>query len=369
MSTFFLAGFECTDAIVADGRRLDLLEATGHRRSLESDYELMRAIGIDTVREGVGWRLSDRGGGFDFQWLNAVLRAARRTRVAVIHDLFHFGYPAGLDPFGSEFRERYVEYCVAATKRIRVETDGQIWLTLMNEPSFLAWAGGDVARFAPFATSRAYELKVNLLTALIAAIKAVRNIDPLARFLHVDPICRVVPPAGRPDLVAEADWFNDVAVPESFDILSGRILPALGGGPELVDTIGLSYYAMNQWELGSSGWLAEDDPRRVPLGQLIVGAWRRYGAPILIAETAGLGPDRGSWLVAQVREVLKAREAGVSVEGVCVYPVIGMPRWEGDGELAFGLFDRRDGNRVPDDGAIAALKGAQRAVSRFRSSR
>ena len=56
-SSFFLGGFECSTHRRRDGRRLDLLAATGHDRLVVEDYQQLGRLGITTVRDGLRWHL------------------------------------------------------------------------------------------------------------------------------------------------------------------------------------------------------------------------------------------------------------------------------------------------------------------------
>jgi hypothetical protein len=55
--SYFLAGFECSSHRRQDGRRLDLIAATGHDHAVIQDYRSMLEHGIRTVRDGVRWHL------------------------------------------------------------------------------------------------------------------------------------------------------------------------------------------------------------------------------------------------------------------------------------------------------------------------
>ena len=79
---FFLAGFECSTQRRADGRRLDLLEGTGHFRHAASDYETMSRHGMRTVRDGVRWHLIEaHPGRYELSSFLPMLEAAQATRV------------------------------------------------------------------------------------------------------------------------------------------------------------------------------------------------------------------------------------------------------------------------------------------------
>jgi hypothetical protein len=339
--SFFLAGFECATCVNAHGERIDQIAATQHDVFADLDYGLLRSVGIQTAREGVRWPLIDKGGHYDFSSLDPFLGAARRHGIEVVWDLFHFGYPEGADPFALGFPERFAEYCFAAARHIRRESDGPYWFTPVNEPSYFAWAAGDAALFAPHARSRGFELKLQLARAGLRGFEAIRTACPEARIVSVDALCRVVAPRDRPDLEAEALAWNRDVVFQSLDLLAGRLQPELGGSREALGVVGVNYYWTNQWELGRARKpLLESDARHTPLRKLLRAVWERYGGDLLIAETSHVGEQRGRWLCQVAREAESLLEAGVPLRGVCLYPILGMPEWHDRGRWArMGLWD------------------------------
>jgi beta-glucosidase/6-phospho-beta-glucosidase/beta-galactosidase len=349
-ASFFLAGFECATGYNAHGQWIDQIAATHHDRHVDEDYRRLRRIGIRAAREAVRWPLVDRRGRYDFSSVAPFVEAARRHGVEVIWDLFHYGYPDGLDPFDPGFARRFADYCHAAGRWIRARTDGQCWFTPVNEPSFFAWAGGEVGRFAPHARGRGHELKVALARAAIAGIDALRAVCPGCRIVNADPLCRVVPPRELPERAGEVERFNSDGVFESWDMLAGRVMPELGGSRAHLDVIGINYYWTNQWELGRDCQpLAEDDPRRVPLRDLVRRAWQRYGGELLITETSHVDDMRPVWLDQLSRECEALLDEGVPLRGVCLYPILGMPEWHAQEEWTrMGLWD------VVQDGATRA---------------
>ena len=66
--------------------------------------------------------------------------------------------------------------------------------------------GGEWGWAAPFRNTdeERHELRLALCAADIAAVKAIREVDPEARMVHIDPLILVVPPRDRPDLADEA---------------------------------------------------------------------------------------------------------------------------------------------------------------------
>lgn len=204
------------------------------------------------------------------------------------------------------------------------------------------------------------------MKAAIEGINAIWAACSRARIVNVDPLCRVVAPLDRPDLQTEVDSFNRNAVFQSWDMLSGRLLPELGGSPKHLDIIGVNYYWTNQWEWGNSGAvLCDHDPRRYSLRKLIGEVWERYGAEILLTETSHLGDMRSIWVHELSEEAGALLEAGIPLTGVCLYPILGMPEWHIQDEWThMGLWDLIDDGdkkkRVPYLPMLEALIEAQR---------
>lgn len=345
--SFFLAGFEGSTGYNRHGDWFDQVVATGHDKTVEQDYRDLADLGIQAARETIRWPLVDLGKGrYDFATVAPFVEAARKNGVEVIWDLFHYGYPRELDLWGDELPRRFADYCYAVGRYIGRRTDGACLFTPVNEPSFMAYAGGEKGVFAPYGTGRGWALKVALARAAIAGVDALRAACPGARIVNVDPLCHVACPPGRPEFADEARDFNDRLVFQSWDMLCGRLLPELGGSGDHLDIVGINYYWTNQWE-----WRAElrpdgtilplaDDPRRLPLRDLVRSVWERYGGELIISETSHIGDNRGPWL----REVADESEAllqdGVPLRGVCLYPILGMPEWHApDVWTPMGLWD------------------------------
>jgi hypothetical protein len=104
-SSYFLGGFECTTGFNREGDWIDLIDETRHLRRADADYRRLREVGIRAVREGIRWPLVDKGRRFfDFSSVEPLIRAARRHRVEVVWDLFHFGYPGWPGPAVARLR-------------------------------------------------------------------------------------------------------------------------------------------------------------------------------------------------------------------------------------------------------------------------
>jgi hypothetical protein len=347
---------------------IDQIAATEHDRQVDGDYRRLREAGLLAAREAIRWPLVDRGGKLDFSSAMPFLEASRRHGIEVVWDLFHYGYPEDLDPFSDEFVRRFSVYCGAVAELVAEHSTGlgPAYFTPVNEPSFLAWAGGEVGRFSPHCHGRGPELKVALIRAAIAGINAIRAVLPEARIVNADPLCRVVPPSDHVDPHAHAEDYNNRAVFESWDMLCGRTRPELGGSRRHLDIVGVNYYWTNQWEIGREECpLAPDDPRQWPFGRLLRQVWERYGGDFLVTETSHIGDMRPSWLRTLANECEALLDEGIPLRGVCLYPILGMPEWH-DPEVwtRMGLWDLVPHNgqlsRVPYGPMFEALREAQR---------
>lgn len=373
--SFFFAGFEGTSGFNRHRKWIDQISATEHDRHIDADYRRLRDVGLCAAREVIRWPLVDRRGKLDFSSARPMLEASRRHEIEVIWDLFHYGYPRDLDPFGEEFIKRFAGYCYAAASLVGANQDGPCYFTPVNEPSFLAWAGGEVGRFAPHCHGRGPELKVALVRAAIAGIDAIRAAVPEARIVNVDPLCRVVCPPHHRDPHADAEDFNRRAVYEAWDMIAGRVLPELGGSRDHLDIVGVNYYWTNQWEIGREDQpLGFDDPRRWPLARLLRQVSRRYAGDFLITETAHIGDMRPIWMHSLADEAEKLLNEGVPLRGICLYPILGMPEWhDRDVWTNMGLWDLtpRDGrlHRELFTPLLDALRVAQRLEGKFAEFR
>lgn len=367
--SFFLGGFECSTHRTTEGHRLDLVAATQHDTRAAEDYALCTSSGIKAVREAARWPIFDRAGSIDLEQIGHLARIGSEADVVQIWDLMHYGYPDDIDIFAPAFVDRFAAFAREVASVVRTETKGPTFFTPVNEISYNAWAAGEVGYMAPFAKGRGGEVKRALVRAAIAGANAIWEVDPGARMVTVEPLVHLHAPPGRPDLQAEADHFNELVVTEAFDLLAGRREADLGGTRAHLGIVGLNYYSGNQWTIPlpdapqySLDW---DDPAWVPLSELLLRVERRYGGPLLLAETGSSGESRAPWIDFLTREAARALELGVDLQGICLYPIVTSPDWEDptaffDGGL-FDLSPQTDGGlrRVLALPAARALRAAQ----------
>lgn len=374
--TFFLSGFECSTFLWKDGRRRNLVAETGHDRHTAEDYRILGSLGIAVAREGIPWPLVDRGGACDFSMIDPCIAAMNASKITPIWDLCHYGYPDDLDPFSDGFTERFAQYCRACAEYVVPKLRGPHFFTPINEITFFSFCAGEWGWAAPYRCSR--EDRRRLLQALcraaIAGVKAIREVDPQARMVHIDPLVNVVAPRERPDQEEAARYETYVDTFLAWDIICGREHPEFGGSPEILDIVGANVYSFGQMEYRESGPhapLEPGDERILPLCDLLGTVWQRYRRPMIIGETSGLGHGRPDWLRDVMGESLAAVRRGMDLQGVCLFPAVDMPDWHTGEWVGNGICDvHEDGGelkRVPNQAYVDELRRWQKELNRVTS--
>lgn len=329
--SFWIGGYESSCHRNRHGERLDLIAATQHDRQVQTDYALLRAAGIHTARDAVRWPLIEKKPGeYDFSSVIPMLEAAKLHQVQVIWDICHYGWPDDIDLLSPEFVTRFARFSTAFAELIKAHAPDVPFYSPINEISFFAWAAGDSGVFHPFLNGRGADVKRQLVRAALAGMDAIWAVDPRARFVHVDPIIRVIPKRDEPhNAKAAADYTESQY--EAWDMIAGKVAPELGGAPKYLDIIGANYYHSNQWEYGGERLRWEQVPRDdrwMPFHQMLAQVYRRYRCSIFVGETSHFGVGRGDWIAEIASELCAARAAQIPIAGVCIYPIIDRMDWE-----------------------------------------
>jgi hypothetical protein len=341
LRSFFLGGFECSTHRLRTGRRLDLLASTRNAEFFAEDYRRLQEQGIGSARSGMRWHLIEPTPyRYDFSSVLPMVQAANQTGTQVIWDLFHYGWPDGLDIFRPQFVDRFAALAAAFTRLLSSESDSVPLLTPVNEISYFSWAAGEVGYMNPFAHNRGLELKTQLVRAAIAAMEAVWEVAPSAHFLHAEPLIRVVEHPNRHQDRHAAEAYTQ-SQHQAWNMLLGREWPQLGGADKYVSNIGLNYYPSNQW-IYHGRKLRRTEDIYLPLRELLIDMYAHYQRPIVISETGTEGKDRPHWFRYVMDELHAAMQEGVPVEGVCLYPILNHPGWDNDRHCPNGLWGYAD---------------------------
>ncbi|HZV34764.1 MAG TPA: beta-glucosidase [Verrucomicrobiae bacterium] len=327
-----------------------MIDATHHDHFAMKDYARINSQGIRAAREGVRWHLAEKKPGrYDFSCAQSIAHAAEATGTQVVWDLCHFGWPEHIDIMKPEFVTRLAGFAAAFAKFLKKESTLPQFFVPVNEISFFSWAGGEEGELNPHVTGRGFDLKCQLVRASIAAMDAIRSVNPSARFVHVDPIIHVVAHPDRPEDQELAEAYR-LSQFQAWDMLGGKILPELGGGKKYLDILGVNYYFHNQWIYDIQGYrrshefepLERTDPLYRPLREILQEVYERYQRPMFMAETGAEDEARGPWLRYVTEEVEATLTSGVPLDGICLYPILNHPGWNDCRHCHNGLWDYPD---------------------------
>jgi polysaccharide biosynthesis protein PelF len=334
-----------------------MVAATRHGELALDDYHRLREVGIVTARDGFRWHLVDERGRLDLTSVVAAVRAAREADVQVIWDLCHYGWPDDVDVFGVAFVTRLAAFARAVACVVADETDAVPAYAPINEISYLAWAGGDAGYLNPFETGRGAELKRQLVRGYLAAVDELRAIDPRTRVVAVEPRTHLADPA-----VPDADRDHREWECEAWDMIAGRRAPELGGAEDYLDLVGINYYPGNQFLVDGTR-ISRFHPLYRPPREIFAEVIERYVRPTFLAETCASGEHRPEWLGYIADEARHARADGMSLDAICLYPIVDHPGWDDDRPWEVGLWS------YPDDRGNRAIHGAYREQLRVEHER
>lgn len=338
-NSYLMGGFECSTHFNWQRRRIDVIAATRHDELAEADYTRMLEIGMKTARDGVRWHLIEREPyKYDFSSAINQVRAAKKTGIQIIWDLFHYGYPDDLDIFSPEFPVRFAKLAEAFAELLAGEDNRTPVFSPVNEISFFSWIAGQVGMFYPFAHGRGDDVKRQLVRASMAGIDAIRAVCPAARFVQIDPAIWVTAASNRRRDVIGAKNYRESQF-EALDMLIGKREPMLGGNKKYLDIVGVNYYFNNQWRFASNRRVERGHKAFRPLNLILQDYYKRYRRPILIAETGIENEARPDWFHYVCEEAKIAVENGVPVEGICLYPILNHPGWDDNRHCHNGLWD------------------------------
>ena len=323
-----------------------MAETTGHIARWRADLELLVGCGVTRLRYPIRWhRIQPDRRTYDWRETDEVLGWMQDHGMRPIVDLCHHtSYPRWLKRGFADrrFREAYLRYVEAFAGRYP-------WIeeyTLFNEPLTTFLLCGQLGVWPPHMHGlRGFlGLAGNVLPALTAASRALRDLLPAARHFYVDTCERATaatPAAGNHTAVANDRRFFvlDLFLGRPIDRdrpFVGEVLVAgaehlLHLEPGHVDVLGLDYYAHNQWQYldaGGRGITSSPDPGS--LADLIGEYWERYRLPCAIGETniRGFASDRVSWLKYTLEQCEIAQARGVPIDGYCWFPFVDSTDWD-----------------------------------------
>jgi beta-glucosidase/6-phospho-beta-glucosidase/beta-galactosidase len=273
-----------------------------------------------------------------------MVEAAEQAGVQVIWDLCHYGFPDHLRLGSDEFIAAFARFASEATRVHCSLTGRPPLLCPINEISYFSWAV-NTGYFPRLEQEKRGWVKSRLVTAALAGARAAREVDRHVKLFWAEPLINILPSSNNEDDRSRAEQLRQGQF-EAYDMLLGRADPQLGGGGWAADALGFNFYSDNQWiDGGSTIPLGHHEYRR--LADMLVEVHERFGKPIFISETGAEGSARSAWFHYVCEEIREAQAQGVTIEGICIYPVTSFPGWDDSRHAEVGLFStpHSDGKR------------------------
>ena len=391
-------GLECTVNRVHD-QYFSQMDRNGHA-TRAADLGRFASLGIRAIRYPVLWERTapDALEDADWTWADERLPELQALGVTPIVGLLHHGSgPRHTSLVSPDFPDKLAAYAGAVAARYPwVE-----YYTPVNEPLTTARFSGLYGVWYPHARDDAafVQALVNQCRGTVLAMAAIRAVNPDARLVQTDDICKFYgtgPMAGLVEFYNQRRWL-------SWDLLCGKVDPQhalwdylVGTGidpAELLwfrdhpcppDVIGVNYYTTSErWldhragryhehyhhsyrgmdyaDIETARVLATPTPG---IGPLLRETWERYGLPVAVTEAHvdANREDQLRWLLEIWDAAQRERADGADIRAVTVWALLGSFDWnclvtECRGYYEPGPFDVRgaaQGN-APRATALAAM--------------
>ena len=341
----FATGVECSYPTIDGGRvRRDLLEECGHYARWREDLQLVRDLGLKTLRYGLPLhRIVGEGGRLDWTLADGPMAEMRRLGIEPILDLMHFGLPDAWGDFQNpDLPVLFADYCDRVAERypwVRWWTPvNEIYVTVRNSARDGLW-NEQLKDDRSFVTA----LK-NTVAANILGCQAIARRRPDAIIVQSETAeCVHAAMPTQPDWVVLNNKLRFVAL----DLLYARHPDAnvmlflqdngltrdeydwfLRGEPPGYQVMGTDYYGRNERVLKpDGGFIAGEDI--YGWRQITREYYERYKKPVFHTETNVFDPEQApSWLWKQWVNVVGMRYDGVPVLGFTWYSLTDQVDWD-----------------------------------------
>ncbi|KAA9349226.1 family 1 glycosylhydrolase [Larkinella humicola] len=377
-------GIECTVNRVGDCYQDQLLRNGHHYRS--DDLIQIAELGLKTLRYPILWErtASERVDQPDWRWADERLELLQQLQIRPIVGLVHHGCGPRYATFnGPNFEQQLPRYARQVAERYP-------WIdayTPVNEPLTTARFSCLNGHWFPHKTNdRAFaEILLRQCKATVLSMQQIRQVRPDAQLIQTDDLGQV---HGTLQLNYQTEWENHRRW-LTWDLLCGRVteqhplwdyfrwvgihqkdLTFFSDNPSPPSLIGVNHYITSERYLDEQLWLhpahlwggngrhryvdtevvRAAPERRIGLNGLLKQTWERYGIPIAVTE-AHLGctvDEQMRWLLDVWQQTEEVRKAGVDVQAVTAWALLGSYDWHclltrQEGHYEPGAFDVQSG--------------------------
>jgi beta-glucosidase/6-phospho-beta-glucosidase/beta-galactosidase len=343
----FSTGIENSYPVItlADGtvKRIDEMEKTGHYKYWETDFNLVKEMGISFLRYGPPYFKTHTGPGkFDWSFADLTFNKLHELEITPIVDLCHFGVPDWIGSFQNpDFPRLFAEYAKAFAERfpkLQFYTPiNEIYIAATFSAQY-GWWNERLHSDRDFVTAIKHLSQANVL-----AMQAILSVQPHAIFIQSESSEYYHPV--NPDAQEAANFLNQkrflaldltYGYPVSIDIYEYL----LDNGMTRAEyhwfaqnqvsarcVMGNDYYVTNEHLVHPDGTTQGSGEI---FGYYVITSqyYNRYRLPVMHTETNISMPDSVQWLYKEWANVHRFKQDGAPIIGFTWYSLLHQVDWD-----------------------------------------
>lgn len=340
--------------------RVDEMEKSGFYKYWQTDFELVKEMGINFLRYGPPYYSVHLGPGqYDWAFTDETFAYLKKLNITPIVDLCHFGVPDWIENFQNpDFPEYFSEYAQAFAERFpwcKIYTPvNEIFIAAMFSAQY-GWWNERLSDDRYFVTA----LK-NLCKATTLAMQKILKVQPEAVFIQSEsaeyfhaeePSCRPLAEFlnQKRFLSLDLTYGQPISVP-MYEYLRENGLTKeeyhwfIDNSSKIRCIMGNDYYVTNEHMVSPDGTTYASGEI---FGYHVITHqyYTRYNLPVMHTETNMLEPLAVEWLKKQWASAYHLKEDGVPLLGFTWYSLIDQVDWdsalrENNGNINnLGLYD------------------------------
>jgi beta-glucosidase/6-phospho-beta-glucosidase/beta-galactosidase len=343
----FATGIENSypNILLPDGtiKRVDEMEKTEHYKYWETDFQLLKELGIEFLRYGPPYYKTHNGPGqYDWSFTDTTFARLKELDITPIVDLCHFGIPDWMGDFQNPgFPALFAEYARAFATRfpyLQLYTPiNEIFIAAMFSAQY-GWWNERLHSDRTFVTALKHLCKANVM-----AMQAILEVQPNATFVQSESAeyFHATDPAASP----RARFLNQKRF-LSLDLTYGYPLNVamyeylLQNGMTKAEfdwftvnqvkahcVMGIDYYVTNEHLVHPDGHTQASGEI---FGYYVITQqyYKRYRLPIMHTETNIKMPACTEWLIKQWANVHRLKHDGVPIVGFTWYSLLHQVDWD-----------------------------------------
>lgn len=324
-------------------KRVDEMEKTGHYKFWETDFNLVKELGIEFLRYGPPYyKTHIAPGKYDWSFTDMTFNKLAQLGITPITDLCHFGVPDWIGNFQNPgFPELFAEYAGAFARRfpgLQFYTPvNEIFITAMFSAQY-GWWNERLSSDRAFVTALKHLCKANVL-AMHEILKVQPDANfiqsesseyfhaidpvaaPLARFLNQKRFLSLDLTYGYPLNVAMYEYLLESGMTkEEYQWFTQNQVKARC-------IMGNDYYVTNEHIVHPNG---DTQAAGEIFGYYVITNqyYQRYKLPVMHTETNIKMPACKEWLLKQWANVHRLKNDGVPIVGFTWYSLCHQVDWD-----------------------------------------